>query len=814
MKRGLFFGTIALAAIFSAGVSHADTSSMPPQPNPIAQEIPQKNILILSSYHRQHRQGEAQIAAFQTHLKRRGMDPRVQLIYLDALRRSTPEDRKQSTNAAMAEITRRRFDLIYGIGEDAYRLLVRYQNKIPEYTDLLFTDVYAYRPEDFPLRNNVTGMTNELPVKQMLRRTMRMLPRLEKFIFVTDDSTGGLAMDEQLRGNLAFFEGAKLEFLSETNWTDQNFFRKLAKENKDTTCLVFGSWNLGRGGVFSPDRLVISMLRENYFAGPILTLREGAVGSGALGGLRVDSDELGRKGASLAEKLLTGSNPAELPVKGAIAVPWYDASELDYFGIAPDIIPAEAELINRKASFFETHRVVLLLLTLLVLLILLLLAGYFMLSARSLAGELGSSDKHTRCINMILMLIVSSDQAEYAISMILEQIGKHLDAAGCSMYQYVPGKRGLECFSSYRMSEELPEETQFYPAGTVSTLLGELKAVRSVVFTGEHSPIRLLVPSGAVAALPMLRGNRLWGMLKLDFATTGRRLDSGEFDFLNSAAQLLILAVQRYDTMKALAGEELKLRSILENLPIRIAIVDTEGNYLFIHNSRLMPGGTYRHVKVHDNIRTIYAPDDAEKMMAAVTRTATTNQPGQFFWQLSGKDGVKLRQCMSLPLPDDVFGTKSLLLVSTDITELETTRRELAVSNKLLTEVLEQQSESILVKDLATGKYLFSNRNILRMLRLHRFASAVDIDDQVLFSGFRTRSGVDLVPQLREDDAHAAELAPSQTHSHYEAYNPDGILIRWQTRRILLKVPQRRLLLLVHSPQPDEDASTPPPNAA
>ena len=94
---------------------------------------------------------------------------------------------------------------------------------------------------------------------------------------------------------------------------------------------------------------------------PVYVFGAWVLGSGAVGGSVVDSEDLGARAAQLAARVLNGTTPESVPIEVATkGTPMVDWRALEHWDIKPSRLPAGCVVRYRPHSVWEGHRALIL----------------------------------------------------------------------------------------------------------------------------------------------------------------------------------------------------------------------------------------------------------------------------------------------------------------------------------------------------------------------------------------------------------------------------------------------------------------------
>jgi len=139
--------------------------------------------------------------------------------------------------------------------------------------------------------------------------------------------------------------------------------------------------------------LVLPKLREATNA-PIFSYIDSYLGSGIVGGPMLSSEEVGRRMAQAAVRILSGESPGDLKMQPvALGVPQYDWRELQHWNISEDRLPAGSLVRFRESTVWQQYRWQIALMCAVFLLQGLLISGLLYQRRRRLYAEVQSRQR-------------------------------------------------------------------------------------------------------------------------------------------------------------------------------------------------------------------------------------------------------------------------------------------------------------------------------------------------------------------------------------------------------------------------------------
>ncbi len=273
--------------------------------------------------------------------------------YLDASHFSDKEHFRVFEDYLAKKYAGQNLDLIMSFPSRDYRLA-------GELPDALFPDVpvvfVAVNEMDVPqaiTRFGVTGIVQRFDIRGTLGLIMRLQPDTRRVVVI-----GGVAdMDRSTLGRIAeasqSLEGIKFDF-----WTNRPIGELPAAVKslpEGTVVLLSTVLNDVNGQTYFMAQLAQMLVPSASV--PIYVFGGWVLGSGAVGGSVVDSEDLGVRAGQLALRVLGGTNPKTLPIEVATkGTPMVDWRALRRWGISENRVPAGGVIRYRPATLWDEHK--------------------------------------------------------------------------------------------------------------------------------------------------------------------------------------------------------------------------------------------------------------------------------------------------------------------------------------------------------------------------------------------------------------------------------------------------------------------------
>ena len=336
------------------------------------------SILMINSYHYGYRQSDDITRTVFRQLNSAFPNVEIHLEYMDTKRYHSDEDLVKIDKYLITKYSQISFDLIMTSDEYAFQFVRKWQKKTGSRTPVVFSGLNFFEAgmiEDFP---NFTGIIERSDIEENIRILERLHPEADTLVIINDHSLTGLALkagEGQLiekisRFSVRYLEGNRLSF--------EELLSRLASLSSGAIVLYQG-WLQDRTNRIYTHEEVLPVISE-HSAVPVYGFSEIYLGFGIVGGKLLSGREQGLVAADMANRILNGERPQDIPVQmDSHCLYKYDFLQLKRFGISMNSLPQGSVLINQPLTFFNKHRSVITA-ALIVLLIQTLLIIYLMVN--------------------------------------------------------------------------------------------------------------------------------------------------------------------------------------------------------------------------------------------------------------------------------------------------------------------------------------------------------------------------------------------------------------------------------------------------
>lgn len=209
---------------------------------------------------------------------------------------------------------------------------------------------------------NITGLYKEVNLRANISLIKQVVPNVSKIAFVSDNTFEGVINRSRFAFALEhYFPDMEMENLGGCHLTTNGLYNRMYVHEMGTVVLI-NSWEVDKEyRSYTTDRLVNSV--KAFHPSPIFSLNDFQVKRNDLlpfmtHGYFYSYEDYLSSGISLLNKILTGTQPKDIPFTGADNKPqiYIDQEDLQRFTNCANNIPPNAVIYNRAPSFYERYK--------------------------------------------------------------------------------------------------------------------------------------------------------------------------------------------------------------------------------------------------------------------------------------------------------------------------------------------------------------------------------------------------------------------------------------------------------------------------
>lgn len=382
------------------------------------------HVLLISSYSPDFPTVFNQIDGVKSVLSPEKVD--LDIEFMDVKRFPSLEDINEFSQRLTKKIRRLpTYDLILVADDSALNLVLEKQQELFNNTPIVFFGINEQcrvgLPEKTPF---ITGVMEEVSVKETIDLMIQLQPDARTIIALSDDTISGKADAEKFLGYISSYPGYNLTVLSLANLTWNEYALKLQAINQSSSVLLLSAFK-DKNQVTSDFDESLQFIKQNLHV-PLFHLWYYGMGDGIVGGVLISQYDQGRNAALMADRILQGTPPSEIPVRKDSSNPVvFDYHELVKYGLNPSVLPPGSTVINKPASIIVEPGTIILALFLIICLVLVIAVHIVLIKKRHKAEQKVSESRAK-----LEMIIEAKTHG-------LEQASKELSATQKKLLEYI-----------------------------------------------------------------------------------------------------------------------------------------------------------------------------------------------------------------------------------------------------------------------------------------------------------------------------------------------------------------------------------------
>ena len=273
---------------------------------------------------------------------------------LEMARSAQPADEAPLVDYLRALFAGRTLDLAVAVGAPAAQFFQKYRPRFFPSTPLLISTADQRTFSADALTPNDAAVPSRLDLPKLIENILHVLPETRNIAVVIGASPLERFWTELMRQAFQPFAGrVTFEWFNELS---QEEMVKRAGARPPRSAIFYASVRVDGAGVPNEQDRVLARLREAANA-PIFSYLDSNFGQGIVGGPVVSTQELGRRTAEVAVRILNGERPGNIktPPVG-FGVPVYDWRELRRWNISEARLLPGSVVQFREPSAWERYR--------------------------------------------------------------------------------------------------------------------------------------------------------------------------------------------------------------------------------------------------------------------------------------------------------------------------------------------------------------------------------------------------------------------------------------------------------------------------
>lgn len=313
-------------------------------------------VFVLHSYSQEYSWTSRQHHGFVNAVQDAHEDILISTEYLDT-KRHTYDDTYAREMARHLRIKYADYqpDLIYVTDDNALSFARSYLTQLFPAAPIVFSGVNDYRVLESLDHNRITGVFEKKEVAPNIAIMQHAGLMGGRIVFIGDASNTYDAIEHEVRLELKRFSGLNPRFISST--TIEGIVQQLAQCScKHVILTTIGGIKRASGESLSLKEIVHAIDSAGTFV--ILSMEDGYLFDGVLGGYVTSGTRQGESAAAMATAILSGATASSLaPLLKSPNEYIFNQREIEKLKISlPDEIRKQATIINARESFYQSNR--------------------------------------------------------------------------------------------------------------------------------------------------------------------------------------------------------------------------------------------------------------------------------------------------------------------------------------------------------------------------------------------------------------------------------------------------------------------------
>lgn len=335
----------------------------------------EKQVLFLNSYHANFTWTKNIVDNAVSILDDSDLDIDIYIEYMDWKNFPTEDNLENLYNTYKNKYKGKKIDLIVVSDDKALEFALQHRRDLFYDAPIVFVGVNEEGEKELIKGDtNITGVIEHIDLEQTLDMAYHINPSMEKLYIVYDQTESGIST-YNIIDNIIRSKYKDIKPISITNKTHDEVIKDMGQVSGDSAILITTYYQDTRGEPMEFERFC--KIADEVSNVPLFHMYSSTIGYGNMGGATVSSVEHGKKAGELALRVLNGEEADDIAIVREFPLKIiFDYNKLEKSNIPMDLIPKEAEIINKPFSFFKTYRniviawaVVIIVLTILILLL-------------------------------------------------------------------------------------------------------------------------------------------------------------------------------------------------------------------------------------------------------------------------------------------------------------------------------------------------------------------------------------------------------------------------------------------------------------
>ena len=313
--------------------------------------VERKQVLLIHSYHNGYRWTDDITRGIRNGL---GGDENIDLRieYLDTKRFPDRMHLPGIYQLFQAKYKDVKIDLVMSTDDDALNFLLAYAGELFPGTPVVFLGANFFDPGRLAEHSQFTGLSEEIDIGGTLELALRLQPNTGRVVFVNDTTITGQIIHNKIQGLAPLYPHLTFEFLEDV--TMEAARSQVAGLPPGSIVLLTIFTTDKAGNFFEYD--TYTHLVSEASAVPVYGAWDFSLGYGIVGGKLTSGYAEGQRAAQLAQRILNGEKPSDIPVDTTInSFYMFDYEQVRKFDINPATLPLDSVIINQPENLMARY---------------------------------------------------------------------------------------------------------------------------------------------------------------------------------------------------------------------------------------------------------------------------------------------------------------------------------------------------------------------------------------------------------------------------------------------------------------------------
>lgn len=320
--------------------------------NTAAQTRPErKQVLLIHSYHNGYKWSDDITRGIRDGL---GGDKNIDLRieYLDTKRIPDKKHFPAIHQLFQSKYKEAKIDLVMSTDDDALNFLLTYADTLFPGTPVVFLGANFFDPARLTGRSQFTGISEEIDIGGTLDLAIQLHPNLRRVVFVNDTTITGQIIHQKIQAFAPLYPRLVFEFLEDVTMEEAR--QQVAGLSPGSIVLLTIFTTDKAGNFFEYD--TYTRLVSEASVVPVYGAWDFNLGYGILGGKLTSGYAEGQRAARLAQRILNGEKPSDIPVDTSLNSHFmFDYNIVRKFGIKPAALPLDSIIINQPENLLTRY---------------------------------------------------------------------------------------------------------------------------------------------------------------------------------------------------------------------------------------------------------------------------------------------------------------------------------------------------------------------------------------------------------------------------------------------------------------------------